>query len=277
MRNKQTRSFWPLSVGLLCISATQIALADPINNIQTSDLVVSIWDSTTSTSYTADLGIGANAFLLEDGSNQSFQLDSYFSNWLSTTVGTDQLTFNVFGVNQVSAKTSSTDEYIISYPEGGNYLTGTTNYNAISSYQNRLIELITGSFNTDSEVVSSTSSAYFNSSLWGIGQGSSGVNDSTTVGGSGTIQVGSSFLPNNQLAIAVAYVPQSSSIKNTTTGFYSLPVGYFSLNISTSQLLWTAANPTAVPLPTAAWLFIGGVLSVLGIRKSKLQQALSHL
>jgi hypothetical protein len=89
---------------------------------------------------------------------------------------------------------------------------------------------------------------------WGVGEGLGTNNLSSTYGNGGL----------NELVAQYLSSPGSSVSKYAPVDM-SLLAGYFSL--TNTGVTWTST--AAVPLPTASWLFLGGLFSLLVGKKRK--------
>jgi hypothetical protein len=111
------------------------------------------------------------------------------------------------------------------------------------------------------EMVNSTNPGYFNyAGGWGIGQGVTSQNHSTVYGGSGA----------NSLSVIV-YNSPGGNVVSSTPYTTTKPTGYFSLSQTGGSyyLNWTSSTVSAVPVPGAVWLFLGGMMTLLGFQKRK--------
>jgi hypothetical protein len=228
-----------------------------------------VWDPVAATSYAVDLNVSLLTFIAEQATtNITWDLNSVFTSFASTG---DALTFNIAAANYGTPNPSyiyqdPNDTLLYSYQTGEtglNYYATTLKQAQILGDQNKIVgEFITQQGGAGSEVVTSTSAAYYGSSFWGNGQGNSIPNHSTVYGGSGT----------NSLSLALYTSPGASTVSGTPFTL-TLPSGYFSLSQSAGSyyLNWsaTSAASTAVPVPAAVWLFLGGVMTMLGFRKKK--------
>ena len=264
-----------------CINTTQadqtLSTAGPVlqtlqNNlyVSTPDIFLNVWDQTAGDSYNVDLGVNLHTFIAEAATtNITWNLDSYFKSFASAG---NPLTFNIAGVDENgNVKTSTNDSVLLSYPTGleSSTFAASLNYHLFATNQtlvNNYIEtlsgnvLITHSGAQSAEIVTDQNNpAYFGSTTWGIGEGTPGVLSAVSGGGGA-----------NELSVLFLNTP-GGSVTNGTVIPQTLPAGYFSLNAANDTLVWNA-NSTAVPLPGAVWLFVGGLLGLLGSQKSRLAQ-----
>lgn len=271
MQMKKAGRYSKLVLGGLLVLGMTNAKADltPLMWTSTSnlaDLGLNVWDQNAATSYAVDLNIPLLTFMAEQSTtNLTWDLDSVFTSFASTG---DALTFNIAGANIGTTSPvykDPNDSLLYSYQTGetgSNYFTTTYKQAQILTNQSNVqgefgTQLVTGS-----EVATSSSPAYFNyTGGWGIGQ-IGNQNHSTVYGGGGA----------DALSVAFYNSPGSATISSTAF-IDTFPTGYFYLSQSSGNyyLNWsaTAAATSAVPVPGAVWLFLGGVLTILGFHKRK--------
>ena len=206
-----------------------------------------------------DLGVNIHAFEAEAATtNLTWNLDSSFISFNNTG---DPLTFNVAAVDKNGGVSSGAtlDSVMESYPTGPSAFAATLTGTQLNGLQTNVANYIQGyaqSASSSSEIITDPNSpAYFNSQFWGVGQGNSGAFQSAVAGGGGADKLSVMFLNTPGTTI---------SRFNSTIMTQTLPVGFFSLNAGNDTLVWNA-----VPVPSAVWLFLGGVMSVLGYQKRK--------
>lgn len=247
------------------VSGAANATTSPINNIVANDLFLNVWDPTTTTSYAVDLGVSLPAFFAEAGSSLTFNLDSTFSNWVAT-VPNDTLTFNIAAANVVPPQNTTADAYLLSFEAANSPFASdpTMNLHLMNINQGN-IESRIGELNGSPELIydpTGTNQAYFNyfgGVEWGIGEAIASQIMSSTVGNGGL----------NQLYVEYLNTPGTNSQANSVKTPYEQLNGYFSINTSNSTLNWTSTAVSAVPVPGAVWLFLGGLMTVLGLQKRK--------
>lgn len=235
-----------------------------------NDIFLTVWDQPAATSYSVDLGVSMPTFEAEVASgNITWNLDSVFQSFAATG---DNLIWNIAGVNAVT-KTTTADSVLQSYGYGEisqSFTSLTVAYATMAGMQALVGGEINNLYAYGSQVVTNTNDpAYFASAGWGVSQGVGSSIDSTTTSGTTTFNA---LFPQsvNKLGVIFLNAP-GGTVKSTTTVVDTIPVGYFSLNTSNDTLVWSATAPaSAVPVPGAIWLFLGGVMSMLGLQKRKI-------
>ena len=271
MQLKKVSLYSRLALGCVLAVGIQNAKADitPLQWTTTSnqtDLGLMVWDQAAATSYAVDLNVSLLTFISEEATtNITWDLDSVFTSFAATG---DALTFNIAAANIGTPNPSyvyqdPNDSIMYSYQtgqSGSNYIPANMKPNTVIADQGKVQGEWTTQGSTGSEVTSYTlSTAYFNNVQWGVGQNTN-QNHSAVYRGTGT----------DSLSVDIISSPGSSTIAATNFPV-SLPAGYFSLSNSGGSyyLTWsaTSAASAAVPVPAAAWLFLGGVMTMLGFRK----------
>lgn len=275
MKMTKTGGFKKLALGVvLACGVNGAQAATLITNL--NDVFLSVWDATSASSYTLDLGVDINTFGTTYGaSDHSWALDSVFSGW--TGVGGiahgNQLAFNVAGVNQIVGAATARSSLLNSLVNSFNPLLGTSwpqggsNYFTFLTEQNNVLHRINDlNLSTSSELVTDpTVAAYFVSPNypWGVSQ-HMGQDQSSYV--LGTVVDPGLY---NHLNISYVTGTGSGTVTNATQMATNILTGFFSLDVANSTLNWTSTAVTAVPVPGAVWLFMGGLLSMLGLQKRK--------
>jgi hypothetical protein len=259
MKTNKFGNYTKLALGIALASGVTGANAA---TMAVNDVFLSVWDATRQTSFTADLGVDLTTFVGLAGATKAYNLGAAFTTWAALGAG-DTFTYNVAGVNQVPAAGSTVDGAMLSgelanlpYQNGA-----VANYGNLGNVQ-KVINLQVTNINTDGlGAVDSTKQSYFNNPFWGLSEGiSPTANYSTTVGGTGSVnQLFLQYFATNGAAI-----PTNAKLTNLQN-----LSGSFSLNLANSTLNWTTTAVTAVPVPAAVWLFLGGLMSVLGFQKRK--------
>jgi hypothetical protein len=259
----------PLAILLAC-GGVNSAVADlqtigpvtqqtlPGGILPTVNVFLNVWDQAASTSYSVDLGVPLLTFEAEASSTSlTWDLDSTFKTFAATG---DAMTYNVAAVNENGGVHNNTtaDSLMLSYPTGlqSQTFSATIAYPKFNSDQSVVVGFINLLNSTGQETQTSSSAGYFNSVFWGIGE---------SIGN----QLSASTDGTNQLSAFFLNTPSLASIKTTTNMTEFSPTGYFSLNLTNDTLVWTSTAVTAVPVPGAVWLFLGGILTLLGGQKRK--------
>lgn len=254
-----------LGIMLACGANSAQATLMPIN-----DVFLNVWDSTTLTSYVADLGVDVNTFAANQATSQAFTLSSVFYNWASAAQAAGQtLTYNIAGYNYAKPQGSTADSAMLSYQIGSiPKVDNETSqlYAKLASLQGNVksrvtdINTLTGLADL---VISDTAQGGFNTYIpaWGTTEGNGTTLRSTTVGNGGL----------NQLGVTYWNTTGVSTIKSNTAVNNQQLAGVFSLDIANSTLNWTAnsAPVSAVPVPAAVWLFMGGLMMLRGFQKPR--------
>jgi hypothetical protein len=261
MKTNKLVSFKKLALGIaLALGVTSANAA--VVQMPIHDVFLSVWDATKQTSFAADLGVDLTTFVGLAGATKAYNLGAAFTSWAALGAG-DILTYNVAGANQVPPAGSTVDGVMLSgelaylpwqiglnIPNDGNLNT-----------MQKIVNLQVTNINTDGlGAVDSTKQSYFNNPFWGLSEGiSPTANYSTTVGGGGL----------NQLSLQYFATNGTTTPSNSVKTIVQTLSGSFSLDLATSTLNWNSTAVTAVPVPAAVWLFLGGLMSVLGFQKRK--------
>jgi hypothetical protein len=251
-------SYKKLALGIALATSVSGANAAVVQ-MPINDVFLSVWDATTQTSFSADLGVDLTTFVGQVGSNLTYQLGSTFASWAASG---NALTYNIAGTNQISPKNTTVDGVMLSSAYGNPIWITPPVYFTLLTEQT-IVKNRVNDINVDGNeiVVGNTAQSYFNSTNfpWGVSQGAAAVDQSTTVGGGGL----------NQLLVQYVTTTGSATVANNTVMNLQTLSGYFSLNTANSTLNWTSTAVSSVPVPAAVWLFMGGLMSVLGFQKRK--------
>jgi hypothetical protein len=268
MQMKKAGRYSKLVLGGILALAVSNAQADITPQMWTSsstlsDLGLNVWDQSAGTSYGVDLNLDLTSFRAQAATtNMTWDLDSIFTSFASTG---DALTFNIAGANYGTGTTDPNDALMFSYEtgkSGTNYFPSTLKTSQVNANQNIVQSEygVTLALSGGGEMVNSTNPGYFNyAGGWGIGQGGT-QNRSTVYGGSGA----------NSLSV-VFYNSPGGTVVTSTPFTTTKPTGYFSLSQTGGSyyLNWTSSAVSAVPVPGAVWLFLGGMMTLLGFQKRK--------
>jgi len=259
-----------LALGVLLASGVNMAQADltpvALTNGNTTDLVFTAWDPIAQDSYAVDLNLDIQSFWSAAGStNYTWDLDSQFSSFAAAG---NPITFNLAAENWVTPPAGITNDSLLeTFQTGSTKQTIKPEYIYMFENQN----IVQGYFQTvanagGQEVFTSAQSGYFvdQSGDWGTGQGSPSTNHSTIFGGGGV----------DELTAVYYHTTGASPGTGSTAVSLTDSTGYFSISQSGSNyyLNWTS-NVSAVPVPGAVWLFLGGLMSMLGLQKRKSSSA----
>jgi len=263
--------FKKLAAGMCLVAVINPAQADiltiPVVSGST-DLILTAWDSTAKVSYATDLNLslqGPQGFASQAAtSNFTWDLDTSFASFVASG---DPITYSIAAANQVRAVNANgnNDALLLSYQTGnaGNNNATDLSFTNLGINQGNVINFITALSGVGSETVTNPlDAAYFNTTFWGVSQGAGSRDGTTTVGGGGL----------NELSVYYQYATPVSATKlpaGYTPSVQTLYPGYFSINLGNDTLNWSASAPATVPVPGAVWLFLGGVLTMLGFQKRK--------
>lgn len=254
------------------VNTAQAAISNGAASIQASgagvsgELFVNVWDQTAQTSYYLDLGTTVDDFLATSATSRSWALDQTFVLWAGAT--TNALTFNVAGNNTYHDQSDGTYGVLLSRLTGAS-APGSIALNALGTYGSRIrdraniLNTQSNAYNTNyaenfSLVTTNPSnSAYFNYTFWGKSEGISGWV------GSATVRNGA--VADQTLDLFNIHLPVGTPLTSTKAIFDKLD-GYLSLDVANAQLSWHS-NVTPVPLPTATWLFLSGLIGFFKIQK----------
>jgi hypothetical protein len=270
MKTNKLGSYKKLALGIALASGVSGANAGNINPgaMAVNDVFLSVWDATKQTSFAADLGVDLTTFVGLAGANKAYDLGAAFTTWAALGAG-DTFTYNVAGVNQVAPQNSTVDGVMLSgestnlpWPAGS-----TPNYKVLGTITGIINQRVNDINVNGLGVIASVDSlgnpnqGYFNNVFWGASQGiSSTAWDSSTVGDAASL---------NQLFVQYVHTTGIPVLANSSKMTLETLSGSFSLNTANSTLNWTTTAVTAVPVPAAVWLFMGGLMSVLGFQKRK--------
>ncbi|WP_347989537.1 hypothetical protein [Methylomonas sp. AM2-LC] len=259
MKTENWGFYQKLTLGIVLASSVQAAQA---GSLVANDVFLNAFDINTGYSYNADLGVVVGDFVgaansLSGGQTLNYTLDPTYNTWVSGALAAgDTIEYNIAGVNAATGyKDPNQGLLVTNVPPYGEftYAPADITFTQDVAYFGKRVSAInlTGTgLLTDS---TSLQEAGFNANFvsWGIGEGL-GTNDLSSTYGNGGL---------NQLVAQYLSSPGATVTKNGPVNMSLLP-GYFSL--SNTGVIWTStAAATAVPLPAASWLFIGGLLSLL--------------
>ncbi|MBD9355270.1 hypothetical protein [Methylomonas albis] len=258
------------------ISNAQAAINNGASSIQAGgtgsagELYLNVWDQAASTSYSIDLGVTVGNFLSGNLPTTFGQLDQRFINWAATT--SDPLIFNVAGNNSYVPFANSANGVLLSRRTGATEPGGIT-LSTLGTWESRVRDRANalniaevaqnpGATATDyaanlSEVTTTGASSYFGYTFWTQNMGISGWNGSAKVRNSG--------VEDETLDFYFVHSP-GGTVGTSTRAIFEKLEGKFSLDIADAKLVWTP-TVTAVPLPGAVWLFLGGLVSLLRLQK----------
>ena len=259
---------------LLCllfgVNSGQAAISDGSalagGSSQAGELFLNVWDESATSSYALDLGTTLSTFYANKASTKVWNLDSTFTTWAGAT---DALTFNVAANNSYVGKNSSADGLLLSGLTGSPN-TYNVNMTTIATLQNNISARVQGlnvaagdstnyAANLSAVTNDTTNAAYFDDSSWGTTLGITGYSGSATVRNGGT---------DESLDLVYIHSP-GGTVKANTPAIVEFLAGNLALNPSAATLTWT---PAAVPIPSAVWLFLTGLLATLRLQK---RQAIS--
>ena len=238
---------------------------------QSGELFLNIWDQAAATSYSLDLGTTVDSFLTSYKSSQTWNLDQRFIDWAALT--SDPLTFNVAANNSYGLRPNNINYGVLmsrltGYTAPGHITNTSLTTGYVSRMQARADALNIpadaqngGASNTDfaknlSEVTTTNASSYFGNAFWGKEMGIPGW-------------VGSAVVRNGSVAdttvdLFMIHANGGAAIGSQPAIFTNLK-GTLSLDVADAKLIWTAP----VPLPGAAWLFMGGLFAALKLQRRK--------
>ncbi len=235
---------------LALASVANAAINPGSDSSEGGELILSVWDDASSTSYTLDLGVMTREF--DSAGTYTYDL-SNDENWLTFSAGAESITWDVVGADRDVAKPSTngimttagvgTDTSVEGLQHGA-FNTLQTN---IEGYQ----QILDGTTNTDW----ATNESYFLS-------GGEYAGDTGTWG---------SFAGN--VDWAKGEEGESLEFWSLTTGgtgrspyaIHEKLAGTWTL--SGDQLIYTAAAP--VPVPAAVWLFGSALAGLVGVSRRK--------
>ena len=213
------------------------------------ELILSVWDSNTTTSYTLDLGVATRDFNGEDTYVYDLSSDQ---NWIEFTSGAQSMTWDVAGSDRDSAVPSTNGVMTTAQIDRDSSVTavGYNMFNTMQTNVEQYIQLLDG-------IVADYSG---NDSYFLSGGGYAG---STGTWGS--------FAGNFDFTTAT-YGDSLEFWNLTTTGnkrlkkpLHSKLAGKWTL--ADNQLIYTAAAP--VPVPAAVWLFGSALAGLVGVSRRK--------
>ncbi|MBD9360603.1 hypothetical protein [Methylomonas fluvii] len=268
---------WAAAICLMAgINTAQAAIDNGAPLIQAGgtgsagELFLNVWDQAAATSYSIDLGTTVGDFLSGNLSPTFGHLDQRFIDWAATT--SDPLIFNVASNNSYVGFQDPNMGVLLSRRTGASdpgHITVSTLLTWNTRVRDRAIALNIaevaqnpGATATDyaanlSEVTTTGASSYFGYTFWTKTMGISGWD--------GSAKVRSSGVEDETLDFYFVHSPGGSVVASTRAVFDKLE-GQFSLDIANAKLVWTP-TVTAVPLPGAVWLFLGGLVSLLRLQK----------
>lgn len=269
MQMKKLGRYTKLALGCALAMGAGAARADMTPMMWTSssnlsDLGLMVWDQNAATSYAVDLNIDLQTFISEEAStNMTWDLDSAFTSFASTG---DPLTFNIAAANYGVTRSDTTDSLLFSYPtgySGSNYFASVFSESLVAKNQNVVQQEWTLQGTAGSETVNSSNVAYFadSNNYWNVGQSIATQNHSSVYGGSGADSLNVIF-----------YNSPGGTVKSSTSYITTEPTGYFYLSQAAGNyyLNWSATPAvSAVPVPGAVWMFLGGLMTLQGLRKRK--------
>jgi len=272
--NRNFKHTYQLAVAIslmACMNNAEATISNGAPNTQATgsnvsgELFVNIWDQAAQTSYYLDLGTSVDAFLATSTSSRSWKLDSTFVSWANLT--TDPLTFNVAGNNTYHDQSDGTYGVLMSRLTGasapkpialvtlGNYGTSIRDRANVLNTESNAFNNPDYSKNLSLVTTNTSKAAYFGNAFWGKSEGISGWT------GSATVRNGST--PDQTLDLFSIHLPSGTPLTSTKAVFDKLD-GYLTLDVANAQLSWHS-NVTPVPLPTATWLFLSGLIGFFRI------------
>ena len=235
-----------------CLALSSIANAaiNPGSDYaQSGELILSVWDDSTTTSYTLDLGVVTREF---DG-NATYVYDlSVDQNWIEFSGGAESMTWDVAGSDRDSA-VPSTNGVLTTAKIGGEASVTAVGYNMFNTMQTKVeqyIQLLDGIVYdyTANESYFISGGGYAGSTgTWGAFAGN--FNFTTATYG-------------DSLEFWTLTTTGNSRRKQ---GEYQQHAGLWTL--ADNKLIYTAAAP--VPVPAAVWLFGSALAGLVGVSRRK--------
>ena len=235
-----------------------------------SDLILTVWDQTAQTSFSADLGVSNDSFLANDLTSASLSYgynsttDAAWSNFESKYVSTDVVVYSVVAANG----TSSTSGYGLLTTASPTDTTASTDLGFYKSAT---------ALNTPLGKVSTFDQA-FNTMLTNGGN----TGDAATANTASTISQDTGYagsaIYGNQIALSLGKVTSINNAVGTSADFFRLTTtalggptelaGVWNFNMTSSAATLTYTT-SAVPLPATAWMFLSGAMGVLAVKRRK--------
>ena len=235
----------------LAIAGTANAAINPgSENGAGGELILSVWDSASSTSYTLDLGVMTSDFNGEGTYVFDLTADQ---NWGTFTAGIESMTWDVVGSDRAAGAPSTNGLMTTARTGTDSSVTGieAAGYNTLQTN----IELYTQTLD-GTETDFATNNSYF-------------LSGADYAGSTGTW---GSFAGN--VSFATAAYGESMEFWNLTTDGYAHRGQVFP--IAAHEKLagtWTLADNklvyTAVPVPAAVWLFGSSLIGLVGVARRR--------
>ena len=231
----------------LAIAGTANAAINPGSDYaEGGELILSVWDNASSTSYTLDLGVATREFNGEGTYVYDLSADQ---NWMEFTAGAEAMTWDVVGSDRDSAVPSS-NGYMTTAQIDADAAVTAVGYNVFNTLQTNIEQ--------------------YAQALDGIG-GDYAANESYFIAGgdyAGSTGTWGSFAGN--IAFATATYGESMEFWNmTTSGNNRRKVGEYEKLAGK----WTLADNklvyTAVPVPAAVWLFGSSLIGLVGVARRR--------
>ncbi len=239
-----------------CLALSSIANAaiNPGSDMdQGGELIFSVWDSASSTSYTLDLGIDMREF--DQNATYAYDL-STDANWMEFTTGAESMTWDVAGSDRASGMPSVNGIMMTARIGEDTSVMGLqhSGYNTLQSNIEQYIIKLDG---LENDV--SLDNSYFrnggdyagSTSVWGSFAGNLSV--ATTAGQGDSMEFWSLTT-----GVIEGRRPSPTAEHTKLAGTWTL---------SGDSLIYTAAAP--VPVPAAVWLFGSALAGLVGISRRR--------
>lgn len=287
------------AVAGLSMLAASSAQASPNNNpnkpelssnaASGSDLLLTVWDQNTNTSYNQILEVNGSSSTSARGqvnflANNSFPTESlsgsHWSSFYNSISAGDTVTYSVESAYKTATSQTINPGFTTTEADQASNGSGAyANSAAVLAGLNGIVAGTSGISNIQS--YSATLDNYFNLVQTGLGTTSSSGNDAYS-SGSGTslawdasvlgYNVGGNLGINDKIGVAVGQAADFYyATNNGTTGAASV-LGQWDLSINGSgvgSLTYTANTVSAVPVPAAAWMMLSGLMGVLSVTRRK--------
>lgn len=226
------------------------------------ELFLSVYDTSTLTSYTRDLGITMNDFIANGNTtNQSFAADALLTSTFN--LGSSSVKWNVAALDTIGSGAGG-QRYLSTSNTSLTTIKTTTNSAMTGGmfFVDNYVNAVNGSIDTNTAV----NSSYVNTSANGAAYFDTGFKKDWL----GNAKFDSTALVGQSLGFFYMTPSSTSGLGKISATQFAGTAGNAAWNLaSNGNLNYSVAAPAAVPVPAALWLLGSGLIGMVGVARRR--------